>query len=112
MDCDSGRPQWSATDKEGQKEMNNNNENNTARVEWVRLSDGMPNNSGRPWFGQGLTASYRIDCHDDWAVLSVFGDGWGYGHGVTCSYGSATAAKRAAVRIEMRRQSEAVAPAV
>jgi hypothetical protein len=80
----------------------------SARVEWVRLSDGMPNNAGRPWFGQGLTASYRIDGDGTWAVLSVFGDGWGHCNGATRSYGSADAAKRAAARIEVRRQSEEV----
>lgn len=75
-------------------------------VEWVRLNDGMPNNASRPWFGQGATASYRIDGGDGWAVLSVFGDGHGYGHGVSRSFGSAGAAKRAAAAVEKRRQTE------
>jgi hypothetical protein len=73
-------------------------------VEWVRLNDGMPNNAGRPWFGQGATASYRIDGGDGWAVLSVFGDGDGFGHGLSWSFGSASSAKRRAVAIEKQRQ--------
>ena len=79
-----------------------------ATVTWCRLVDGMPNNAGRPWFGQGLTASYRIDGDDTWAGLSVFGDGHGHGHGTYVVYASTAAAKRAAARIEKRRQAEAV----
>jgi len=78
----------------------------SARVEWVRVADGMPNNAGRPWVGQGATASYRIDGGDGWAVLSVFGDGDGYGHGLSWSFGSTGAAKREAARIEARRLVE------
>ena len=83
-----------------------NTTKNTATVRWVHVNDGMPNNLGRPWVGQGPTASYRVDGDDTWAVLSVFGDGHGYGHGLYQSYASTASAKRAAARIEKRRTAE------
>lgn len=76
------------------------------RIDWVRLDDGMPNNVGGPWVGQGVTASYRIDHGTDWAGLSVFGDGHGWRAGSYVVYGSVEAAKRAARTVEFVRRSE------
>ena len=78
-------------------------------VRWNFIGgDSMPNNAGIVWFGQGVTASYRIDGGDGWAVLSVYGDGHGYGIGADRSFGSVGAAKRAAVAVEKRRQAAEV----
>jgi hypothetical protein len=84
------------------------NTSKSPTVRWAHVNDGMPNNAGRPWVGQGCTASYRIDGGDGWAVLSVYGDGWGHAAGQSLPFGSVASAKRAAARIEVRRQSEAV----
>lgn len=79
------------------------------RLDWVRINDGMPYNSGRPWVGVGATAGYRIDYGTGWVKLRVFGGVWGYGHGRSMSFASVASAKRGAARIEARRQAEAVA---
>lgn len=76
-------------------------------VNWSSIGgDTMPNNSGTVWFGQGLTASYRVDGGAGWAVLSVFGDGHGHGHGSSRSFVSIGAAKCAATAVEKRRVRE------
>jgi hypothetical protein len=71
-------------------------------VEWARDYNNS-NNAGGPWIGQGYTAGYRIDHGDGWALLSVYADSE-TGNYRDRSFGSVSAAKTAARRIEGKRQ--------